>query len=203
MQLFSNEEIKTEEATPSELVLRLYVRQLEANYKEGWLYYQCKDKGLLQIHQEFMTNGIFKLLKEGKEDGGSQKLRIELVLKTCWFSNVRSNVDQEQWNFLKKVTAKKACYRCEICGGQGQKWPVECHEIWNYDDESLIQKLVGLISLCPSCHKVKHMGFAELSGKSIETKCHLAIVNSWSYKETGEYVDQQFKIWRERSKCTR
>jgi hypothetical protein len=26
---------------------------------------------------------------------------------------------------------------------------MECHEIWEYNDEDKIQKLIGLISLCP------------------------------------------------------
>jgi len=55
---------------------------------------------------------------------------------------------------------KKAENLCETCGGCGPQYPVECHEIWNYDDTRLIQKLDGLIALCPDCHEVKHIGLA-------------------------------------------
>jgi hypothetical protein len=41
--------------------------------------------------------------------------------------------------------------KCEICKEtgktQGYKHNVECHEIWIYNDEDKIQKLIGLISL--------------------------------------------------------
>jgi hypothetical protein len=40
---------------------------------------------------------------------------------------------------------------------QGYKHNVECHEIWEYNDEDKIQKLIGLISLCPICHLTKNI----------------------------------------------
>lgn len=128
------------------------------------------------------------------------KLTIELVPHTAWFNNVRSNVAPEIWKKLKKNTAHKAKYRCEICGGRGEKWAVECHEMWNYDDEKHQQTLMGLIALCPSCHEVKHMGHTNLQGKAIEATYHLAKVNGWSYEETINYVKAQFMAWQERSK---
>lgn len=201
METFSNKPVvKIDEPTPHEVVLRLFVKQLNANYKDGWLYYKCRDEGLLEPYQEFRSKGIFNQLKGHKRNFLKTKLTIELVPKTCWFSNVRSNSTQNQWNQLKKMTFRKAGYLCEICGGKGPKWPVECHEIWHYDDEALIQKLEGLIALCPSCHKVKHMGFAQISGKDIEASCHLAIVNGWTYKAACQYIEEQFDIWEKRSK---
>jgi len=85
------------------------------------------------------------------------------------FSNVRSNVTKEEWDKLRKKSYKKAGYKCEICGDKGTNlgynWPVECHEIWEYDDETHKQILKGLISLCPNCHKVKHVGLAEINNE--------------------------------------
>ena len=81
-------------------------------------------------------------------------LTVELVPHTCWFSNVRDHVDKETWNRLRQATYQKAGYVCEICGGRGSEWPVECHEIWHYDDKRHTQTLVGLMALCPSCHAV-------------------------------------------------
>jgi len=127
------------------------------------------------------------------------KLTIELVPRTAWFNNVRSNVAPEIWQKLKKRTATKAKWRCEICGGQGKKWAVECHEIWNYDDVNHRQTLQGLIALCPSCHAVKHMGHTNLQGKAIEATLHLAKINGWSCEEAVNYVETQFQVWQERS----
>jgi len=113
------------------------------------------------------------------------KLTIELVPSTCWYSNVRDNVTKSEWDKIRKSTYKKANYLCEICGGKGHRWPVECHEIWEYDDENHTQTLKGLIALCPDCHKVKHFG---LTSTRSEHELHHAInhlknVNNFSKTE--------------------
>jgi len=128
-----------------------------------------------------------------------QKLTIELVPETCWHSNLRSELRTKDWNFLRKRSYHEAGYQCEICNGVGRNHPVECHEIWHYDDESHIQTLKGLISLCPSCHLCKHMGFARLKKRESEAEEHLATVNGWDWKETAMYVGECFDIWKNRS----
>jgi len=127
------------------------------------------------------------------------KLSIELVPQTCWFSNVRDHVDKKTWDLLRKDTYKKAHYKCEICGGVGEKHLVECHEIWHYEDEKYIQKLIGLTALCPSCHRVKHMGFARVIGKEKEAKQHLAKVNNWSTLQVENYLAKVWSQWTKRS----
>jgi hypothetical protein len=126
-------------------------------------------------------------------------LTVELVPQTCWFSNVRDHVSQETWNVLRKSTYKRANYRCEVCGDRGQKHPVECHEIWHYDDANKVQKLMGLTALCPSCHQVKHIGLAEIRGQAEAAKKHLAKVNRWTGQQTEAYLAEVWQIWRERS----
>ena len=128
-----------------------------------------------------------------------QKLTIELVPSTCWFTNLRSELSTSQWDKLRKATYRKAKYRCEICGGKGDKHPVECHEIWDYDDENHIQVLKGLIALCPACHQVKHIGLAKLRGKGEEAANHLKKVNGWNERQTQQYILEAFKIWNQRS----
>lgn len=85
-----------------------------------------------------------------------------------------------------------ANYKCEICGGKGNKWPVECHEIWEYKitsyDKSNIQKLIGFEALCPSCHKVRHFGFAQMIGKEKEAIEHLMKVNNLTENEVYDYI---------------
>ena len=127
------------------------------------------------------------------------RLTIELVPKTTWFSNVRSMVSRQDWDFLRRNSYKKANYLCEVCGGVGNHHPVECHEIWQYDDNKHIQKLLGLISLCPLCHEVKHIGLANIRGRIDTVKRHLAKVNAWTEQETNDYVAEQFDVWMDRS----
>jgi len=131
------------------------------------------------------------------------KLTIELVPSTCWFSNVRSQLPTKEWDRLRKESYAKANHKCEICNGsgleQGYKHPVECHEIWSYDDEKKIQKLEGLISLCPQCHQVKHIGRTTIIGKQPEAFKQLEDVNGWNHKEVVEYVAESFLLHRWRS----
>jgi hypothetical protein len=77
------------------------------------------------------------------------RLTVELVPSTCWYTNVRSNVSKAVWDRLRRRVAAEAGKRCEICGGRGRRWPVECHEVWHYDDATKVQRLERLVALCP------------------------------------------------------
>ena len=87
------------------------------------------------------------------------KITIELIPKQCFFSNVRTLLPTKWWDILRKDSYEKAEHKCEVCKQtgkeQGYKHNVECHEIWDYDDRLKVQKLLGLISLCPRCHQIK------------------------------------------------
>lgn len=130
-------------------------------------------------------------------------LTIELVPKTAWYTNVRSNVSKEEWDRIRKKCYQNAGYVCEICGdtglNQNHKHPVECHEIWQYDDHNHVQKLTGLISLCPNCHTVKHPGLAQIKGKLDIVIRQLQKVNSMTFEEAAEYLQESFLIWGVRS----
>lgn len=185
---------------PHELLLRLAVARLKAGYKPGWLYHRCQEQGLLEVLRRYQALGHLKVLEEGaSESSRPARLSVELVPESCWFSNVRTAVTQAQWDSLRRRTARRASHRCEVCGGRGHLWPVECHERWEYDDARHIQRLRGLIALCPSCHEVKHIGLAGIRGKSVEATAHLAIVNGWSYDAAEAHVARAFEVWEERS----
>ena len=127
------------------------------------------------------------------------KLKIELVPSSCWLSNVRSAVSRSQWDLIRKKVYTEAYDACQICGGVGPKHAVECHEIWEYDDKKLIQKLVGMIALCPACHGVKHIGLAQVRGRGDQALMHLMKVNKLKKKDAEKYVEEAFKIWADRS----
>lgn len=127
------------------------------------------------------------------------KLSIELVPKTSWFKNLRSLLAPEEWDKLRREIYLKANYRCEVCGGKGPKHPVECHEVWHYDDIQHRQTLIGLVALCPACHQVKHIGLAELQGKYKIALKHLMKVNKWTKRQADQHIKAAVKKWKERS----
>jgi hypothetical protein len=130
------------------------------------------------------------------------RLTVELVPKTCWFSNVRDRVSRENWDRMRSQVYEHAGRRCEVCGGRGSKHPVECHEVWEYDERTAVQRLVRMIALCPACHEVKHMGLAGIKGRGEIAAAHLAEVNGWTPQVTARYINQAFAVWEGRSART-
>jgi hypothetical protein len=126
-------------------------------------------------------------------------LTVELVPASCWFSNVRSAVTSDEWDVIRRRIYRRATYRCEVCGGRGDAHPVECHEVFDYDDTRLMQTLVDMVALCPACHEVKHIGFAGLRGRDEPARAHLATMNGWDDAQVDEYLDLMFELWELRS----
>jgi hypothetical protein len=134
---------------------------------------------------------------EGAFEGA--KLTVELVPSTSWGANLRSELSREGWDRLRRACYRRAEFRCEICGGRGAAHPVECHERWEYDEGRGIQRLVGLIALCPGCHAVKHLGRTMAEGGYDAAVEHLMRVNGWGREVTHRYVDYVFALWERRS----
>lgn len=130
----------------------------------------------------------------------NKTLTIELVPRGQWGTNLRSSLSKEDWDKLRRECYRLANYKCEICEGIGPNHPVECHEIWNYDDDIHIQRLDGLIALCPNCHSVKHMGRSMAVGNGPKALEHLHIVRGWTSEMAIDYVDDAKAIWKRRSK---
>jgi hypothetical protein len=125
------------------------------------------------------------------------RLTIELVPKTSWYNNVRALTDELGWDRIRRQVYRQADYRCEVCGGRGPEHPVECYEVWRYDDRTRVQLLVRMIALCPACHQVKHIGLANVKGR--QARAHLARVNGWTLGQTDAYIAEAFGVWAQRS----
>lgn len=126
---------------------------------------------------------------------------------------MRSEVTPAEWEVCKRFVKDRSGNRCEICGGKGRKWPVECHEIWGYeeacerpnctacwfDGKRNVQRLIGLIALCPMCHAVKHIGRTQAVGALEGAVRHIMRVNQWSYPDAEAYLEAVFEQWARRS----
>ena len=130
------------------------------------------------------------------------KLTIELVPASSWNLNLRSFLKPQMWRELRKKTYERYNFRCAICATRGK---LQAHEVWEYNDKKHIQKLKGLISLCNSCHLVKHFGFAGVKasqGKADFRKIakHFMKVNKCDYKTFEKHYTNAFKKFEERSR---
>ena len=126
-------------------------------------------------------------------------LAIELIPSSSFGKNLRKALTSTTWDTIRKKVYERANNRCEICGGQGSRHPVECHEIWDYDDESRMQRLLKFEALCPECHLVKHIGRASAIGLWEEAVDHLAKVNDWPREDAEDYANRQLATWARRS----
>jgi hypothetical protein len=131
------------------------------------------------------------------------KLTIELVPSTSFYKNVRSILPTSEWDRLRKESYAKAKFKCQICGdvgtNQGYKHKLECHEIWVYQKDG-VQLLKELVSLCPRCHQVKHIGRSIMVGLKKKVFAHIGKVNKWDKKLVEAYVGACFQAHKERSK---
>lgn len=62
-----------------------------------------------------------------------------------------------QWNRIRRYVYRRARYHCKICGREGRMY---CHEIWEFNEQTGYQYLMGFECLCQLCHKTKHYFFA-------------------------------------------
>lgn len=136
--------------------------------------------------------------------GTKMELLTEMVPKTAWGSNLRDHLKQSEWDKIKEWCYKRSNYNCEVCGMhgklQGRKHRVEAHEIWHYDDENFVQTLIGLIALCPSCHKSKHYGRAINVGDDKFVRKHLKKINAhWTWKRVFDHCRDAISLYQKRS----
>ena len=132
---------------------------------------------------------------------GGDDLVIDLIPKTCWFTNVRSCVHPRDWDRLRNFVYERVNYICECCFNDTKTSGVvlEAHERWEYNEQAQIQKLVRIVALCHDCHQSTHMGLAEIKGKGEEAKEHIKNVRGFTESEYNKHKHQATNIWRKRS----
>ena len=125
-------------------------------------------------------------------------LNIELIPSNSYGNNLRKLLRGCTWDRLRYHHYQAAGHRCECCFNLDQIAPLgternpsrlECHEEWEYDDDTRIQKLVGVVALCSLCHQCKHIGRTLSVGGGKRAIRWLATVNEWSLRRTEEHIN--------------
>lgn len=140
-------------------------------------------------------------LLPGEDRTFGQGLFVDPVPSSCWFTNVRSCVDEVQWDQLRNMVYRRAQNRCEACDRPrgADRDRLECHERWSYDDATRTQSLRRLIALCWTCHRTTHFGYAQVTGTDDIARTHLARVNGWSRAQVQAHIDAAADLWAQRS----
>ncbi|WP_159079281.1 hypothetical protein [Plantactinospora sp. BC1] len=131
------------------------------------------------------------------------RLRIELVPRPLWGKTLAKTLPRSKWRALRAWALGRAHNACEVCGFR----PVDgkgliCHEVWEYDDDQMIQTLAGLEIHCTECDHVTHFGRTTTLGQPelvAAARVRLGRVNGWPPEQVRAYELAAREQWRARS----
>lgn len=126
------------------------------------------------------------------------RFEISLVPGSSWGQSLAKMLPRSVWNTIRSREVKRANYHCEVCGCEMNKG-LHCHELWEYDEQSYVQRLVGYAVLCPQCHEVFHFGRANAIGRAEEALAWAAKVSGKDRVEIIRELDKVFDDWERRS----
>lgn len=141
-------------------------------------------------------------LLPGEDRNFGAGLFVDMVPRSCWFTNVRSCVSQQDWERLRRMVTGRADHRCEVCGAgvdQAAGRRLDVHERWAYDDHTSVQSLRRLICLCEDCHLTTHLGYANVTARADQALSHLRAVTGMSTDEVAAHVSAASELWSTRS----
>lgn len=136
-----------------------------------------------------------------------EPIQIDLIPKNSWGASLANSLTKECWDSIRKPFIAKHGNRCQICGQRGKTLSnsikdVDTHELWEYtplDQKPKIQKLVGFLSLCSSCHLMFHLGYAKVANKYPATENRLKRLEKLNDSEIKYRIENIFSIWEARS----
>ena len=124
-------------------------------------------------------------------------LELHLIPRSSFGSNLRNQLGRK-WDTLSKKIRSERGFKCDLCRASKKK--THLHEVWEYNEETKIQKLIGFECVCENCHSVHHWGYSEIQNKNMEFLInHACHVNSCKKKEFEKHIEEASEIWRRRS----
>ncbi|MEX3984172.1 hypothetical protein AB4Y45_35035 [Paraburkholderia sp. EG287A] len=102
----------------------------------------------------------------------------DMLPSTVWEANLRHLLSDAEWDRLRKFCYAAAGNTCVSCGSRGEPH-IEAHEAWRFDEKTGVQSLRGILALCPTCHKAKHLGYANRIGVLPAVLNRLKWLNDW------------------------
>lgn len=121
-------------------------------------------------------------------------LTIDMTVRNDWKKYLLERISEDEYEAVKKGFHNQNNHRCVVCGNQGKKWSVEAHENWEYDCKYKIQTLMEITSLCPECHRVRHILIDNINNEDdyIDYDCikHFMKVNKCTKEDFYSYYNQ-------------
>ena len=126
------------------------------------------------------------------------KLEPHLVPKPLWKHSASEKLGRTSWQAIRQDRLREAGDRCEICREPSVR-PLNCHEIWSYDDSNAVATLVGFEMHCAKCDLVTHMGRAIAHGYGDQALQQMTGVNGINLAEAKQIWLSAKGIWKTRN----
>ena len=128
------------------------------------------------------------------------KLRPHLVPKPLWGKSAANLLKRADWERIRREALQAARHACQVCSDAESASGLNCHELWDYDDEHGTATLVGLRIQCRNCDSAVHMGRAVRRGFSDTAIAQLVKVNGISPREAKTLYRSAMDEWKRRNK---
>lgn len=164
---------------------------LEGRYSEAYGFH-IRDDAYLAAFNEWLPR---KWAYRGDPPG--PVLLPDMLPESSWQDNLRTRLTDKEWDRLRRFCYMAAGNTCVACGSRGEPH-VEAHEVWRFDIKTKIQTLRGLNCFCPTCHKSKHVGYANRMRMLPQVYGRLMWLNDWDEKrlkkELSGVLDRQAEL---------
>lgn len=120
---------------------------------------------------------------------------VDLIPETSWCASLANMLAPKSWEKLRN----RALERAEGCEDCGTRERLECHEMWRYDEETGVQRLEALRSVCCECHETYHLGLASVRGRYSAAFARLMLINRIEKYEASEFEAEIFDKFIRRS----
>jgi hypothetical protein len=128
------------------------------------------------------------------------RLKPHLVPRPLWGKSAANLVKRADWERIRCDALTAARCACQVCCTAAPHGGLNCHELWDYDDEDGTATLVGLRIQCKNCDGAVHIGLAVRRGFGKSAIAQLVKVNVISPREAKMLYRSAMDEWRRRNK---
>lgn len=129
----------------------------------------------------------------------SLKLIPVLIPKPLWGVNAHNLLEGQCWQNIRRNTFLRSDYCCVICQ---RKKPLECHEVFKFDDEKGVAVLLRLEGRCEDCHACNHLGrLKKVNPKGFKRAlAYIGFVNQITPQVVIRIVGEAFDVHKSRTR---
>lgn len=128
------------------------------------------------------------------------KLMPHLVPKPLWGKSAANLLKRAAWERIRRDAQEAARHACQVCSDAAPANALNCHELWDYDDQRGTAELVGLKMQCRDCDAAVHMGRAVKKGFGNRALAQLVKVNGISAAQAKMLYRRALDEWKRRNK---